>query len=73
VHRGLSALIKKGLIYRHGENRFAYYSISPYESADMVDPIVIPEVLEGDFKLAFRMGYTNIMPRKGRVFKGDKE
>ena len=72
VHRSLTALINQKLIYRHGENKSAYYSISPYESEGMIDPIVVPEVYASDFSLAFRMGYTAIVPKKGRVHKEDK-
>ena len=72
VHRQLTALIKQKLVFRHGENRFAYYSTSPHASECMVDPIIIPEVMASNFQLAFRMGYTTVVPKQGRIYRGDK-
>lgn len=34
------------------------------------DPIVLPEGIKGNAALAFRMGYTDIEPVGGRLFKG---
>jgi len=72
VNLGLPALIKQGEVFRYGVGMKAYYSISPTEPEDAeltTDPVVIPESMIGNFPLAFRMGYTNVKPNIGRVFK----
>jgi hypothetical protein len=69
-------LIESGLVFRYGHGQFSYYSADKHESAiprsfkKKVNPVVISEVYQQNPALAFRMGYTDIEPPKGRVFKG---
>ena len=69
-------LIEHGLIYKYGSGKKTYYSVNKYEEAaskaarKKADPIVLPEGLKGNAALAFRMGYTDIEPVGGRLFKG---
>lgn len=74
VQLGLAAMLKAGRIYKYGAGKATYYSIHPTEPkpedvGSLTDPITIPDALVGDFKLAFRMGYTTIAPKTGRVYK----
>ena len=74
VQLGMPVLIKQGLIYKFGAGKATYYSVNPHAHkmayVRKIDPIVIPEVLQDNFALAFRMGYTDILPDSGRTYKG---
>jgi predicted nucleotide-binding protein (sugar kinase/HSP70/actin superfamily) len=69
-------LIEHGLIYKYGSGKKTYYSANKYEEAaskaarKKADPIVLPEGIKGNAALALRMGYTDIEPVGGRLFKG---
>jgi len=72
VQLGLAALARDKRIFKYGSGKATYYSIydtEPDDAGDMTDPIILPEGLADDFKLAFRMGYTNIAPKTGRIYK----
>lgn len=72
VQLGMPALIRAGKIFKHGTAQSTYYSVNRVKAAKEVrklDPIVIPEAYP-NFKLALRMGYTNIEPTAGRIIKG---
>ena len=72
VQLGMPVLIKEGKVYKYGAGQNTYYSVNPPSvprALRKVDPIVIPEAYSG-FALSFRMGYTDIVPAVGRVFKG---
>ena len=67
-------LVEKGLIFKHGYGKKQYYSVNAKENiattSRKLDPIKIPEGYANNFALAFRMGFTDIVPVKGRVHKG---
>ena len=69
-------LIEHGLIYKYGSGKKTYYSVNKYEESvskaarKKADPIVLPAGIKGGTALAFRMGYTDIEPVGGRLFKG---
>ena len=75
IQYSMQILVKEGLVFKYGVGRNTYYSSiknedkeNPY--AKKLNPVVIPEQYVDNLKLGFRMGYTNIKPIKGRVFKG---
>jgi len=71
IQYSMAALIKAGLVFKYGVGRNTYYSVTKDESQECpVDIIVIPEQYVGNLQLGFRMGYTNIEPKKGRIIKG---
>ena len=69
-------LIKLGLVYKCGTGKNTYYSLDmhddtkQYSATRNLNPIVLPKGMQDNRALAFRMGYTDIMPTVGRVFKG---
>ena len=72
VQLGMPVLIREGKVFKYGAGQNTYYSVNPAYGAKAprrVDPIIIPEAYSG-FALSFRMGYTDIVPAVGRVFKG---
>jgi len=72
VQLGMPVLIKEGKVFKYGAGQNTYYSVNPVgntKAPRKVDPIIIPPAYNS-FELAFRMGYTDIEPAKGRVFKG---
>lgn len=73
IQYSMAALVKEGLVFKYGVGRNTYYSVTKDESQERskkLDPVVIPEQYVGNLKLGFRMGYTDISPGKGKVFKG---
>ena len=72
VQLGMPVLIRDGKVFKYGAGQNTYYSVNPVgntKAPRKVDPIIIPAAYS-NFKLAFRMGYTDIEPAKGRIFKG---
>ena len=72
VQLGMPVLIKEGKVFKYGAGQNTYYSVNPPSvprALRKLDPIIIPEAYNS-FELAFRMGYTDIVPAVGRVFKG---
>ena len=69
-------LIASGAVFRYGHGKYSYYSVDKYEPTSprsfkkKVNPVVIADAYKQHPDLAFRMGYTDIEPPKGRVFKG---
>jgi hypothetical protein len=69
-------LIEEGLVFKYGVGKSSYYSVDklePTESRNLkkkVNPIVLIEAYKENPRLSFRMGYTDIEPAKGKVFKG---
>ena len=76
VQKCMPMLITAGLIYKYGHGKFSYYSVDKSEPTEVrnyakkVNPLVIADAYKQHPDLAFRMGYTDIEPIKGRVFKG---
>ena len=76
VQHCMPILVQHGLVYKYGAGKKTYYSVHKYDTATpkntrkKVDPIVLPVGIVGGTPLAFRMGFTNIEPAKGRVYKG---
>lgn len=69
-------LIKENLVFKYGYDRYSYYTVDkqeptmPRSFSKKLNPVVIAEPYKQHPALAFRMGYTDIEPPKGRVFKG---
>ena len=73
IQYSMAALVKEGLVFKYGVGRNTYYSVTKDESkerSNRIDPVIIPEQYVGNLELGLRMGYTDIEPKKGRVFKG---
>ena len=76
VQHCMPILIAHGLIYKYGSGKKTYYSVNKYEESvskavrKKADPIVLPAGIKGGTALAFRMGYTDIEPVGGRLYKG---
>jgi hypothetical protein len=73
IQYSMQVLVKEGLVFKYGVGVNTYYSVTKNESQERskrLDPVVIPEQYVGNLKLGFRMGYTDIPPGKGKVFKG---
>ncbi|MFI3198168.1 MAG: hypothetical protein QX196_07595 [Methylococcaceae bacterium] len=69
-------LIASGAVFKYGYGKTTYYSVDKLAPTEMrsfkkkVNPVVIADAYKQNPALAFRMGYTDIEPAKGRVFKG---
>ena len=69
-------LITSGAVFKYGYGKTTYYSVDKLEPTEMrsfkkkVNPVIIADAYKQHPALAFRMGYTDIEPAKGRVFKG---
>ena len=76
VQKCMPMLIESGLVFRYGHGKFSYQSVDKHEPTSPrsfkknVNPVVIADAYKQHPDLAFRMGYTDIEPPKGRVFKG---
>lgn len=76
VQKCMPRLIEEGLIFKYGHGKYSYYSADKVEGdhirsyAKKVNPLTIADAYKQNPDLAFRMGYTDIEPPKGRVFKG---
>ena len=76
VQKCMPMLVARGLIFKYGHGKYSFYSIekleptSPIIYTKKVNPLEIPEPFKKDATLAFRMGFTNVEPPKGRVHKG---
>jgi len=76
VQKCMPRLIEEGLIFKYGHGKYSYYSVDKVEGdqvrsyAKKVNPLTIADEYKQHPDLAFRMGYTDIEPPKGRVFKG---
>ena len=75
VQYSMQILVKEGLVFKYGVGRNTYYTATKREGKDKsyakkLNPIVIPAQYVDNKALAFRMGFTNIEPAKGRVYKG---
>ena len=73
VQLGMPVLIKQELIYKHGAGKNTYYTVHKHVEktafSRKLDPIKLPEALRDNFELAFRMGYTDVLPTKGVIHK----
>ena len=77
VQKCMPMLIEAGLVFKYGHGKFSYYSADQIESMEprkavsrKLNPVVIPDTFKENPELAFRMGYTDVPPAKGRVFRG---
>lgn len=71
IQYSMQLLVKLGLVYKYGIGIHTFYSVNKSdEKPKRLNPIVLPESLQDNHALAFRMGFTDIKPVKGRVFKG---
>ena len=75
VQYSMQILVKEGLVFKYGVGRNTYYTVTKREGKDKsyakkLNPIVIPAQYVDNKALAFRMGFTNIEPAKGRVYRG---
>jgi hypothetical protein len=76
VQKCMPRLIEEGLIFKYGHGKYSYYSVDKHEPTSprsfkkKVNPLTIADEYKQHPDLAFRMGYTDIEPAKGKVFKG---
>lgn len=75
VQYSMQILVKEGLVFKYGVGRNTYYTVTKREGNDKsyakkLNPIVIPAQYVDNKALAFRMGFTDIKPAKGRVYRG---
>lgn len=76
VQKCMPMLIASGVVFKYGHGKYSYYSIEKHEPTSpiiytkKVNPLSIAEPFKKDPALAFRMGFTDIEPPKGRVHKG---
>jgi hypothetical protein len=69
-------LIKENLVFKYGYGKYSYYTVDkqeptmPRSFSKKLNPVVIAEPYKQNPALAFRMGYTDIEPHKGKVHKG---
>ncbi len=71
IQYSMQLLVKLGLIYKYGIGIHTFYSVNKSdEKPKRLNPIVLPEGVQNNHALAFRMGFTDIKPARGRVFKG---
>ena len=76
VQHCMPILITEGLIFKYGYGKYSYYTVDkqeptmPRNFSKKLNPVVIADAYKQHPDLAFRMGYTDIEPAKGRVFKG---
>ena len=71
IQYSMRLLVERGLIYKYGIGVHTFFTLNKSdEKPKRLNPIVLPEGLQDNHALAFRMGYTETKPAKGRVFKG---
>lgn len=73
----LPMLVKEGIVFRYGVGKKAFYTLTKLETDSpatftgrKINPILIDPVYMENRPLAFRMGFTDIVPPKARVHKG---
>ena len=71
IQYSMRLLVERGLVYKYGIGIHTFYTLNKSdEKPKRLNPIVLPEGLQDDHALAFRMGYTGVKPAKGRLCKG---
>lgn len=71
IQYSMQLLVRLGLVYKYGIGIHTFYSVNKLdEKPKRLNPIVLPEGLQDNHALAFRMGYTGVKPAKGRLCKG---
>lgn len=71
IQYSMRLLVERGLVYKYGIGIHTFYTINKSdEKPKRLDPIVLPEGVQNNHVLAFRMGFTDIKPAKGRICKG---
>ena len=73
IQYSMRLLVGSGFVFKYGIGVNTFYSVQKYEDdvkPKKLNPIVLPEGLQNNLTLAFRMGYTDISPARGRRFKG---
>jgi len=71
IQYSMRLLVERGLVYKYGIGIHTFYTLNKSdEKPKRLNPIVLPEGLQDNHALAFRMGYTGDKPAKGRVCKG---
>jgi len=73
IQYSMRLLVGSGFVFKYGIGVNTFYSIHKYEDGfkpKRLNPIVLPEGLKNNHTLAFRMGYTDTKPHKGKVHKG---
>ena len=71
IQYSMRLLVERGLVYKYGIGIHTFYTLNKSdEKPKRLNPIVLPEGLQDNHVLAFRMGYTGVKPAKGRLCKG---
>lgn len=71
IQYSMRLLVERGLVYKYGIGIHTFYTLNKSdEKPKRLNPIVLPEGLQDNHALAFRMGYTGVKPAKGRLCKG---
>lgn len=73
----LPMLVKEGIVFRYGVGKKAFYTLSQMEinspatyTGRRINPVLIDPVYMEHKELAFRMGFTDIVPTKARFYRG---
>ena len=75
LRKCLKALFAQKLIFKYGSARNYYYTVNEpikvkVKKQIVEELIIIPDAYKNNFALAFRMGFTDIKPAAGKLFKG---
>jgi hypothetical protein len=71
IQYSMRLLVERGLIYKYGVGVHTFFTMNKSDDKPKrLNPIVLPEGLQDNHALAFRMGYTDTKPVKGKIHKG---
>ena len=71
IQYSMRLLVDSGYIFKYGIGVNTFFTLNKSdEKPKRLNPIVLPEGLQDNHALAFRMGYTGVKPARGRVCKG---
>lgn len=71
IQYSMRLLVDSGFVFKYGIGVHTFYTLNKSdEKPKRLNPIVLPEGLQDNHALAFRMGYTDTKPVKGKIHKG---
>jgi hypothetical protein len=71
IQYSMRLLVDSGFIFKYGIGANTFFTMNKSdEKPKRLNPIVLPEGLQDNHALAFRMGYTETKPAKGKIHKG---
>lgn len=73
----LPMLVKEGVVFRYGAGKKAFYTLTKMDvdvpavyTGRRINPVLIDPIYMENRPLAFRMGFTDIVPTKARFYRG---